>query len=44
MKGKTFLFCAALAVLMGFFAQQGAETLINTSLTLLPFNIRTVSR
>jgi len=32
-----------LAVLCGFLAQQSVETLINTSLTLLPFNIRTTS-
>jgi hypothetical protein len=42
MSGKTFLFCAALAVLMGFLAQQATETFINTLLTLLPFNIRTI--
>jgi len=42
MSGKTTLFCMALAILCGFLAQQSIETLINTSLTLFPFNIRTV--
>jgi hypothetical protein len=42
MKGNTFLFCAALAVLCGFLAHQTVETLLNTTLTVLPFNIRTV--
>jgi len=42
MSGTTFLFCAALAVLMGFLAHQTVETLLNTTLTLLPFNIKTV--
>jgi len=36
------ILCMLLAVLCGFLAQQSVETLINTSLTLLPFNIRTV--
>ena len=31
-----------LATLMGALAQQAVETMVNTSLTLLPFNIRTV--
>jgi len=38
-----FLICSALAVFCGVLVQQAIETLINTSLTLLPFNIRTVS-
>ena len=42
MKGSTFLLCAALAVLMGFLAQQSVEVFVNTSLTLLPFNIRII--
>jgi hypothetical protein len=41
MSGTT-VFCIALAVLCGFLAQQTVETLINTYLTVLPFNIRTV--
>jgi hypothetical protein len=42
MKGTT-VFCIALAVLCGFLAQQTIETLLNTYLTVLPFNIRTVN-
>ncbi|WP_322632083.1 hypothetical protein [endosymbiont DhMRE of Dentiscutata heterogama] len=38
-----FLITSALAVLCGILVQQTIETLINTSLTLLPFNVRTVS-
>jgi len=41
MKGTTLL-CIGLAVLCGFLAQQTVETLLNTYLTILPFNIRTV--
>ena len=42
MKAPTLLICSALAVLCGILAQQAIETFVNTSLTLLPFNIRTV--
>jgi hypothetical protein len=39
----TFILCSILAIGCGFLIQQSVETLINTSLTLLPFNIKTVS-
>jgi len=42
MSTGSLLFCSALAVLGGFLIQQTLETLLNTSLTLLPFNIKTV--
>jgi hypothetical protein len=43
MTNGNFLLCSLLAVAIGFMAQQSVETLINTSLTLLPFNIKTVA-
>ncbi|KLL04233.1 MAG: hypothetical protein MRECE_2c142 [Mycoplasmataceae bacterium CE_OT135] len=42
MSTGSLIFCSALALLCGFLIQQTVETLINTSLTLLPFNIKTV--
>ena len=42
MSTGSLIFCSALAVLCGFLAQQTVETLLNTSLTLLPFKIQTV--
>jgi len=39
----SLVFCGALAVLMGFLAQQTIETLVNTALTILPFNVKTVN-
>jgi hypothetical protein len=42
MSTKTLIFTSLLAVLGGFLLQQTAETLLNTYLTLLPFNIRTI--
>ena len=39
---STLILVSLLAVTCGFLLQQTAETLINTYLTLLPFNIRTV--
>jgi len=41
MSTTSLLFTSALAVLCGFLAQQTVETLVNTALTLLPFDIRT---
>lgn len=42
MSTGTTLFGCALALLCGFLAQQAIQTLINTYLTLLPFEIRTI--
>ena len=42
MSTGTIIFCSALALVCGFLAQQSIQTLINTYLTLLPFNIKTV--
>ena len=38
----SLLITCGLAVVCGFLAQQVLETLLNTSLTLLPFKIQTV--
>ncbi|CAI2178371.1 2458_t:CDS:2 [Funneliformis geosporum] len=42
MSTPTLLICSALAVFCGFLAHQTVETLLNTCLTFLPLNIRTV--
>jgi len=42
MSGTTLIICSALAVFAGFLAHQAVETLLNTALTFLPLNIRTV--
>jgi hypothetical protein len=42
MSSVTLLICSALAIFCGFLAHQAVETLLNTALTFLPLNIRTV--
>jgi hypothetical protein len=42
MSWGSLVFCGALAVLMGFLAQQTMESLVNLALAFLPFNIKTV--
>jgi hypothetical protein len=42
MSSTSLIFGGLLALLMGFLAQQTMETLINTCLTVLPFNVKTV--
>jgi len=42
MSAPTLIICSALAVFCGFLVHQSVETLINTALTFLPLNIRTV--
>ncbi|RHZ36421.1 hypothetical protein GvMRE_I1g733 [endosymbiont GvMRE of Glomus versiforme] len=42
MSTGSLIFCSLLAVACGFLIQQTVETLLNTSLTLLPFKIQTV--
>ena len=42
MSTTALIFCGILALTLGFLAQQTVESLINTGLVLMPFNIRTV--
>ena len=42
MATSSLIFCSLLALLCGFLAQQTIEALMNTALTLLPFNLKTV--
>jgi len=42
MSTGSLIFCGVLALLMGFLAQQTVETLMNSALVLLPFNIKTI--
>jgi len=42
MSTTALIFCGALALTLGFLAQQTVESLINTGLVLMPFNIKTV--
>jgi hypothetical protein len=42
MSTSSLVFCGLLALTMGFLAQQTMESLINSALVLVPFNIRTV--
>ena len=42
MSTTSLVFGSLLALTMGFLAQQTVESLINTGLVLVPFNVRTV--
>jgi len=42
MSTTSLIFCGILALTLGFLAQQTVESLINTGLVLMPFNVRTV--
>jgi len=42
MSTTSLIFCSLLALTLGFLAQQTVESLINTGLVLMPFNVRTV--
>ena len=42
MSTMSLVFCGVLALVMGFLTQQTIEALVNTCLTFLPFNVRTV--
>jgi hypothetical protein len=43
MTNGTFLICSVLAIGIGFMIQTSVENLINSSLVLLPFDIKTIS-
>jgi len=43
MANGTLFICSILAIGMGIMIQQSVENLINASLVLLPFDIKTVS-
>jgi hypothetical protein len=42
MSTGSLIFCSLLAVACGFLMQQVVETLVNTCLTVLPFDVKTV--
>ena len=42
MSTTSLIFGSLLALTLGFLAQQTVESLINTGLVLMPFNIKTV--
>jgi hypothetical protein len=42
MSAPTLLICSVLAAFAGFLVHQTVETLVNTALTFLPLNIKTV--
>lgn len=42
LSAPTLILCSLLALVCGLLAQQIVETTLNTYLTLLPFNLKTV--